>query len=84
MVDYIIMALKQLQHIFPSKPELSPNEWTKPVYGQKRQCAKSVDKSPLLDEKGIKIVQHVVGIFLYYSCAIDNTVLPALNEISAS
>ena len=38
----------------------------------------------MLDKKEIKWVQRVVGICLYYSCSIDNTILPALNDISAS
>ena len=32
----------------------------------------------------IKKVQRVVGTFLYYGRAVDNTILPALNDISAS
>ena len=84
MVDYVIMALQKLQHIFPARPQLAPHEWTEPVYGQKRQFAKLHDTSPLLNKKGIKRVQRVVGIFLYYGRAIDNTILPTLNEISAS
>ena len=84
MVDYVIMALQKLQHSFPSRPQLAPHKWTELVYDQKRQYAKKADSSPLLDKKGIKREQLTVGIFLYYGRAIDNTVLPALNEISAS
>ena len=84
MVDYVIMALQKLQHIFPARPQLAPHEWTEPVYGQKRQFAKADDTTPLLNKKGIKRVQRIVGIFLYYGRAIDNTILPTLNEISAS
>ena len=73
-----------MQHIFPARPQLTPHEWTEPVYGQKRQFAKADDTTPLLNKKGIKRVQRIVGIFLYYGRAIDNTILPTLNEISAS
>ena len=31
-----------------------------------------------------KRIQSVVGLFLYYGRAIDNTILPALNEIALS
>ena len=37
-----------------------------------------------LIKKGAKRVQRVVGIFLYYDRAIDNTILPTLNDISSS
>ena len=35
-----------------------------------------------LDAQGIKYVQRTIGSFLYYARAIDNTILPALNEIA--
>ena len=58
------------------------HEWTVPIYGKNCQFAKPADTSPLLDKKGKQCVQSVVGLFLYYARAIDNTILPALNEIS--
>ena len=78
------MALQKLQHTFPARPQLAPHKWTEPVYGQKRQFAKADVTSPLLNKKGIKRVQRIVGIFLYYGRAIDNTILPTLDEISGS
>ena len=41
-----------------------------------------MDNSPKLNKHGIKHIQQIVGTFLYYGRAIDNTILPALNEIS--
>ena len=38
----------------------------------------------MLDAGGIKYVQRTVGSFLYYARAIDNTLLPTLNEIALS
>ena len=42
------------------------------------------DLSPLLDKLGIKRVQRISGIFLYYGRAVDQTIIVALNEISNS
>eukprot|EP00957_Ditylum_brightwellii_P111647 8516247-Ditylum_brightwellii.AAC.1 len=41
------------------------------------------DTSKKLDKKGQRIVQSIVGMLLYYACAIDNPVLVALNNIGA-
>ena len=54
-----------------------------PIYGINRQFAKPADTSSPLDKNGIKYVQRVVGTFLYFARAIDNTILPAINEIAA-
>ena len=40
------------------------------------------DYSELLDQKEIKFIQTVVGIFLYYARSLDPTILRALNDIS--
>ena len=45
------------------------------------QKALDEDTSPLLDAKGIKRVQLIVGSLLYYASAADNTLLVALNAI---
>jgi len=49
-----------------------------------RQYAPPSDTSPILDKQGKKHTQRVVGSFLYYGRAVDNTILTAINEISAS
>ena len=38
--------------------------------------------SELINQKGIKFIQTVVCIFLYYARALDPTLLRTLNEIS--
>ena len=53
-----------------------------PSYGHNRQFAPSEDTTTFLDKQGIKRVQKVVGSFLYYTRAIDNTITTALNEIA--
>ena len=47
------------------------------------QFAEPEDNTPLLPKKRLKFIQQVVGVFLYYSIAIDNTVLFALSDIGS-
>ena len=42
-----------------------------------------MDAAEYLSEKETNLFQQVCGTFLYYSIAIDNTILPALIEISS-
>ena len=53
------------------------------MYGKKIHNAPAEDTSPLLSPVGIKHIQQVVGSFLYYARAIDNTIHPALNDIGS-
>ena len=48
------------------------------------QYAPEPDNSPFLSPSGKTRVQQIVGTFLFYARAIDNTMLPALNALSAS
>ena len=82
MPGYIDRVLHRFQHPKPPKPQYAPHTWTAPVYGQSTQYAREPDQSPPLDSIGIKYVQSVVGSLLYYSRAVDPTMLPALNEIA--
>ncbi len=50
-------------------------------FGSEAQRPMQVDASPLLDKKGIKQVQQIVGSILYYVRAVDMTVLMALSLI---
>ena len=84
MKHFVIKTLQRLQHTFPSKPQYAPHSWTVPNYVINRQYAKPPDTSPLLDKSGMERVQSIVGSFLYYGRAIDNTVLVALNELATS
>jgi len=81
MPNYVPKALRTLNHPAPSKPQHAPHAWTTPAYGQKIQLA-DTDLTPLLDKAGIKRVQQISGLFLYYSRGCDPTIITALNEIS--
>ena len=47
-----------------------------------RQFVLPPDSSEPLNKRDTKYVQQVVGSFLYYARAIDNTIITALNEIA--
>ena len=64
MIKYLSKTLKRLLHKAPSRAQHAPHLWTTPKYGQKRQYVTPPDTSAILDSKGIKTVQKVVGSFL--------------------
>ena len=82
MPGYINKSLLKYQHPDPHKPQHVPYLWDKPQYRQTTQYAKPADNSPKLDANGIKHTQRFMGKLLYYSRAIDNTMLMEINGIS--
>ena len=83
MPEYVQKALIRLKHIAPSKPQNSPHRWVPITYGKSIHTAPEEDTSPVLPPLGIRHIQRVVGSFLYYARAIDNTIHPALNDIGS-
>ena len=77
------MALLKSQHPAPKRPQHAPHSWAKPTYGAQVQYAQYDNSSPLLSSKTINVVQHIVGTLLYYSIAVDPTMLTALGSIAA-
>ena len=84
MPGYIPKLLKRLQHEPPSRPEYSPHDHSPIVFPKKgeRQFTPLSDDSPHLSPVETKKVQSIVGALLYYGRALDNTILPALNDIA--
>ena len=82
MLQYVIDALKRFNHKHPHKPQDQPYPHVKPNYGAKAQYAADADSTPPLSPADKKIVQEVVGTFLYYARALDATMLPALGSLS--
>ena len=84
MPNYISKLLQRLNHIPPNKPTFSPHEHYPVTIIKKgeRQYVKSPDTTTPLDPKETKRIQSIVGALLYYARSIDNTILPALNDIS--
>ena len=84
MPQYIPKLLEQLKHPLPQKPEYSPHKHYAIRFTKKgeRQLTRTVDATPFLDKQETTKIQSIDGALLYYARAIDNTLLPALNDIS--
>ena len=83
MPKYIPNLLNKLQHIKPSIPQYSPHEFIPTKFSKKgdRQYLQQPDSTPHLNTEDTKWVQSAVGSLLYYARALDNTILPCLNQI---
>ena len=81
MPGYVLAALKKYQHEKPTRPQHAPHRWNQPAYGKHVQYADPPDQSERLDTKGQRLIQSIVGTFLYYGRALDNTILCSLNDI---
>ena len=82
MLTYVSDALKRFQHQRPHQPQDQPYPHIKPIYGAKVQYVADSDTSPPLNKSDKKFIQKVAGTFIYYSWAVDATMLPALSSIA--
>ena len=83
MPSYVHKALHRFQNILRGGKEYSPNTCAPIQYEQKIQYSDLLDTSKYLLDKETNLVQQVCGTFLYYAIASDNTILPALINISS-
>jgi hypothetical protein len=81
MPGYIKNVLNKFQHEAPRTPQHTPSKYIIPVYGAKMKFA-TQDKSPPLTAKQCTEIQKFTGSVLYYSHAVDPTVLLAINDIA--
>ena len=84
MPGYVIKALKKLEHPAPTKPQHSPHRWVPKIYGQKVHLAPSEDTSPSLLSEETRHIQRIVGQFLFYARAVDNTIHTSVNDLGSS
>ncbi len=82
MPGYLDKVFLKFKHVAPSKKKNSPHPHVIPQYGAKTQYAESQDKSPLLNKEDTKHVQAVMGTVLYYTRAVDSTILTALSSLA--
>ena len=82
MPNYIPEALTRFHHSKPRTPQDQPHPHMPPKYGAKQQFTEADDDSALLDKHDKKFIQEVVGTLLYYSRAVDCTMLAALGSIA--
>jgi hypothetical protein len=81
MPGYITNVLNKFQHDAPRTPHHTPSKYITPVYGANVQFS-TQDNSPHLTAKQCTEIQKITGSFLYYSGAVDPTVLITLNDIA--
>ena len=83
MPGYVHAALHSFQHEKPKIPQDSPYPWTQPKYGEKNKMLFEKAPAGKLDDNNQKILQNIVGSFLYYDRAVDPTILMALKSLLA-
>ena len=84
MPDYVTKALQRFSSFLPLRTSHAPHKWNEPIYGRHQQLAPPPDASPLLSKPQTKLVQEVVGTFLYFAITIDLSLLVALGTIASS
>ena len=82
MPGYIKKKLREYGHLFPERVQKCPYSLEPKKYGATAQEPLPTGTSPLLDAKGIKKIQKIVGSILYYARAVDMTVFMALSSIT--
>jgi len=83
MPGYITNALTRFNKL-DIKGANSPIVYTPPVYGAKSQTlpADAPAASPLSKDE-VKLLQEIIGVFLYYARAVDPMMLPAVNKLGS-
>ena len=84
MPSYVQQALHKFQHPPPKKPQDSPYPAMVKQYGVKVQLTDPIDTSARLPAHEIKRLQQIIGTFLFYSRAVDPTLLTALSKLSSA
>ena len=82
MPGYIKKKMQEYGHFIPTRLPMCPYSPEPIKIASEAQAPLPTDESPKLDEKGIKRIQQIVGSILYYTRAVDMTVLAALSTIA--
>ena len=80
--NYVSKALHKFQHQIPKQAEDSSYPAPRIQYGAKTQYIDEQEQEPILSTKEKTKIQKIVGTFLFYTQAVDATMLKALNELS--
>ena len=83
MPQYANKSLRKFGHKTPQKPQHTPYIPPPKTYGKDSQKPTPPDTSEKLPPKEKKKIEQIVGSFLYYGQAVDNTALFALNNIAS-
>ena len=79
---YVTTALPCFRHQL-KKQTINTTPICRTNIRRQSKISKPEDNAPLLPEERIKFIQQVVGVFMYYATAIDNTVLVFLSDIGS-
>ena len=83
MPGYVKKALKQFNHSMQSsRRQDSPSLYIAPRFGSRQPQMTPIDDTKPMTEKEKLHLQRVVGKFLYYARAIDDTMGEGLNSLS--
>jgi hypothetical protein len=80
---YVKAALHKYQHDSPARPEHAPHTRNPPIYGARTQCVEDKTTSPALSDKDINKLQQLTGTLLYYSRAVDPTLIMPINVLAS-
>ena len=83
MPSYVRKPLHRLQQILIGGKKYLPHTCAPIQYGQKVQYVDPLDAAEYLSDKETNLVQQVCVTFLYYAISINNTIIPALSDISS-
>ena len=84
MPGYITKLLQIVLHTIPRKPEHQPHCHVQPQYVTKTQLTEPRDKTPLLQPDNITKLHQIIGALLYYSRAVDGTLMATLSELASA
>jgi hypothetical protein len=82
MPGYIIKQLQKYKHASLPKPQHCPYTPQPKHFGSEAQRPLPPDTSPPLSNVDIKHVQRIIGSILYYTLAVNLTMLMALSMIA--
>ena len=83
MPNYVKHTLNRLQHDIPKCIQHVFYHYNKPAYGQRIQYApQETPQAVLLPASAQKLIQRIIGIFLYYGIALDLTMLVILGTLA--
>jgi hypothetical protein len=83
MPGYIFNVCTRYKHPMPTKHQPSPHKHCEIIFGQTTQLTHVDPYRPPLSTEGVKRIQGIIGVLLYYACAVDNKLLATLITLSS-
>ena len=83
MPGYCERAGQRFHHDIPPKRQDQPYPHVETKYGAKQQYAANKDTSPKLSKEEKTYIQEVIGAFLYYTRAVDSTILCVVGSLTS-